>query len=65
MRHGLTVLEREYRETVLVFVRETIRNQLLPSDHFFNAVRILDAAGIWTTAQVVRKQVLTGMAAFW
>ena len=45
---ALSVLEREYRETVLVFVRQTIRSQLLPSDHFFHAVQILDAAGMWT-----------------
>ena len=32
---ALTVPKIEYRETVLVFVRQTTRNLLLPSDHFF------------------------------
>ena len=32
----------------MFFARQTIRNQLLPSDHFFCAVKILDAAGFWT-----------------
>ena len=34
------------RETVLVFIRQTIREQFLPSDDFFYAVQILDAVGI-------------------
>ena len=50
---------------MLAVVRQTRRNQLLPSEHSFNAVQILDAAGIWTEAQGARKQVATGMAAVW
>ena len=45
-----------------MFVRHTLRNQLLPSDHFFHAVQILDAAGIWTKAHGVRKQVVAGIS---
>ena len=60
---ALKVPETVYRETVLVFVRQTVRNQLLPFEHFFHAVQILDAAGIWTRIQTVQKQIVTRMAA--
>ena len=36
---------------VLVFVRQTMREQFLPSDDFCCAVQILDAVGIWTKTQ--------------
>ena len=45
---ALTVSETGSREAVLVFVRQTIRNQSFPSDHLVFAVQILDAVGIWT-----------------
>ena len=61
----LTVSDVESRETVLVLERQTSRNQLLPSDHFFFAVQILDAVGIGTEAPEVRKQVVVGIAAVW
>ena len=61
--HDLTGSHMTSRETVLVFVRQTIREQLLPSDDFCCAVQILDAVGIWTKAQEIRKQGLARIAA--
>ena len=60
--HDLTVSEMTSRETVLVFVRQTIREQLLPSDDFCCAVHILDAE-IWTKTQEIRKRVPAGIEA--
>ena len=63
--HDLTVFHMTSRETVLVFVRQTIREQLLPSDDLCHAVQILGAVGIWTKAQEIRKQGLARIAAVW
>ena len=43
---ALTVCARVTRETVLVFVCQTIRNLFLPSDHILCAFQILKALGI-------------------
>ena len=62
---GVTVPGMECRETVLVSAHHKMGKQLPSSDHFFHAVQILDAAGVWTEAQGVRKQVVEAMSAVW
>ena len=61
--HDLTGSHMTSRETVLGFVRQTIREQLLPSDDFCCAVQILDAVEIYTKTQEIRKQDVAGIAA--
>ena len=63
--HDLTGSHMTSRETVLVFVRQTIREQLLLSDDFCCAVQILDAVEICTKTQEIRKQDVAGIAAVW
>ena len=36
---ALAAAEMVYRQKMPVFVRQTRRNQMLPSEHFFNAVQ--------------------------
>mmetsp|Transcript_24925 Transcript_24925/g.65450 ORF Transcript_24925/g.65450 Transcript_24925/m.65450 type:complete len:231 (-) Transcript_24925:476-1168(-) len=61
MAQGL-VLER--RREVLIFLRQTVTDQLMPTDHFFFVVQVLDAAGVWTSLDE-RHQVVAAVAALY
>merc|ERR1712107_196647 len=49
---------------VLVFLRQTVTDQLMPTDHFFFAVQVLDAAGVWASLDQPR-QVVAAVAALY
>ena len=49
----------------LVFMRQTIPDLLLPSDHLFHAVQILDAADVGKKSPGVREQIVSRMTAVW
>ena len=59
----ITDFQRESRRKVLRFVHQTVQLLAMPRDHFFYAVQLLDAAGIWDTTYDFRQQTVTGMAA--
>mmetsp|Transcript_24924 Transcript_24924/g.65447 ORF Transcript_24924/g.65447 Transcript_24924/m.65447 type:complete len:232 (-) Transcript_24924:476-1171(-) len=61
MAQGL-VLER--RREVLIFLRQAVTDQLMPTDHFFFAVQVLDAAGVWTSLDEPQ-QVVAAVAALY
>jgi len=54
----------ERRREVLVFLRQTVTDQLMPTDHFFFAVQVLDAAGVWASLDEPR-QVVAAVAALY
>ena len=54
----------ERRREVLVFLRQTVTDQLMPTDHFFFAVQVLDAAGVWTSLDE-RHQMMAAVAALY
>jgi len=54
----------ERRREVLIFLRQTVTDQLMPTDHFFFAVQVLDAAGVWTSLDE-RHQVVAAVAALY
>ena len=59
----MTGSQRESRGEVLRFVLQTVQRMLMPKDHVFYVVQLLDAAGIWSTTNDFRQQTLAGMAA--
>ena len=44
----MTGSQRESRCEVLRFVLQTVQQLAMPKNHFFYAVQLLDAAGIWS-----------------
>ena len=54
----------ERRREVLVFLRQTVSDQLIPTNHFFFAVQVLDVAGVWASLDEPR-QVVAAVAALY
>ena len=59
----MTGSQRESRCEVLRFVLQTVQLLAIPKNHFFYAVQLLDAAGIWSNFGDLRQQTVTSMAA--
>ena len=59
----MTGSQRQSRGEVLRFDLQTVQRMLMPKDHFFYVVQLLDPVGIWSTTNNFRQQTLAGMAA--
>jgi len=54
----------ERRREVLVFLRQTVTDQLMPTDHFLFAVQVLDAVAVWTSLDEPQQVVAAVAAVF-